>query len=127
MEQLDKRGGGGGRPRFAAWTIPVAIIAIALVAALAVETLNDRIRERNEASILLVELEEEALHERVAAYEAINEGEVSPGVAGEFGEAREETAEVLDELKRLGPRKGTWGRSARRSPLSRRPWTRSSP
>ncbi len=106
----DKQEGARRRAGLPAWIIPVAIVAVALGAAFFVETLNDRVAERNEANALLVRLEEEALHELVAEHEAIDAGEVTPEVAEEIEEAREEKEEMLEDLERLASREGDVGR-----------------
>ena len=74
-----------------------------MVAAVVVETLHDKVQNRNQAQTSLKELEEEALHELYAQEEALVQRQVTSELAEEISEGRRERAELLKELERSDP------------------------
>lgn len=86
-----------------AWLIPVAMGVLALVAAIVVETLHDKVQNRHQAQTSLKELEEEALHELYAQEEALVQSQVTSELVEETSEGRRERAELLEELERSDP------------------------
>ena len=89
-----------------AWVIPVAMVILALVAAIVVETLHDRGQERQQAQTDLKALEEKALHELYAQEEALVQRQVTSELTEEVADGRRDRAELLEELERLDPDKG---------------------
>jgi hypothetical protein len=83
--------------------IPLLIVLVALIAAYVVADLNDVVRDRNVARMLLVELEEEALHERLVGYEAVDGSKTDSEINGEIQDIRGDTTAVIEELERLEP------------------------
>ena len=82
------------------------MVVLALVAAVVVETLHDKAKERYQAQTALIELEEEAVHELWLQEEALGRGGVTADLLEGAEEARRETAELLEELEETDPGEG---------------------
>ena len=83
------------------WLIPLAAFVMAIAAAATIERLSEHALERSRAQNVLTKIKEQANHQQLAEFEAINEGEVSPEITEEIGEAHQEITEKLGELERL--------------------------
>jgi diguanylate cyclase (GGDEF)-like protein/PAS domain S-box-containing protein len=90
-----------------AWALPVTIGILALVVAIVVETLHDRVQERHQAQTNLMALEEKALHQLYAQEEALVQGQVTSELAEEVADGRRDLEELFEELERSDPNKGT--------------------
>ena len=99
------RGSGRRRQGPRDWLVPVAVLAIAFLTALAVERLYESAHRQQDAAVSLVQIEEEANEQQIDEYEAIIEGEVTPEVASEISASRADIERSLDNL--AGARYGT--------------------
>src|ERR687886_98703 len=94
--------GGNGTSQRALWVIAAVTILIALASAFAIRSVNEYSSDQAKAQLVLAEFKEHGDHQHLAEFEAITKGKVSPAVAREIDENRNEMTKDVNELKQLG-------------------------